>query len=72
MMSALLAIVISLIVGYAWGWGSAHNTVAKECKRLGRFYVGMNTFYVDKITHENDGKGGIPPPPRTNPNKERP
>lgn len=64
-MSIALVVILSLLIGLIWGWGAAHYTVAKECRRLGRFYVGMETFYVEKITHVNDGKGGTPPRPKT-------
>jgi TM2 domain-containing membrane protein YozV len=33
------------------GWVVAHNTVAKECKKLGSFYVG-NTVYECKVKTE--------------------
>jgi hypothetical protein len=35
---------ISLMAMYFLGWAVAHNTVAKECERLGAFYVGTKTY----------------------------
>jgi len=68
-MSIVLAIVVSLLVGYAWGWGSAHKTVATECERLGSFYVGAKTYHCTKIDDRTFDPSQIPPMPRTKPNK---
>jgi hypothetical protein len=43
-------ILIGLVVGficYSWGYYEAHITIAKECDKLGAFYVG-NTVYECK------------------------
>lgn len=40
----LLTILWSLIVGAYIGWVCAHSVVAKECKRLGGFYVSSTVF----------------------------
>ena len=31
------------------GWYFAHTTVATECERLGKFYVGKNVYQCSKI-----------------------
>lgn len=39
--------VISIIVILAWCgliWAMAHSTVAKECEKLGSFYVGDKVY----------------------------
>lgn len=35
-----LAIILAFIIG----WEAAHRTVATECKKLGKFYVGKEVF----------------------------
>jgi len=44
-----------VFVGTVIGYVIAHNTIANECIRLGRFYVGKNTFHCAKI-ERNPGK----------------
>lgn len=68
-MSIAFAIIVSLIVGYAIGWGSAHKTVATECERLGSFYVGSKTYRCTNIEDRAFDPNNIPPMPRTKPNK---
>jgi len=36
--------LLALIVGYWLGYASAHADVARECERLGSFYVGKKVF----------------------------
>lgn len=36
--------LIGLMIGLAVGWAFAHATVASECRRLGKFYVGDTVF----------------------------
>jgi len=43
------AILFALLVGVSIGWDWAHHTVATECERLGKFYVGKRTFECVKI-----------------------
>lgn len=38
-------LLVTLAAGFIWGWAAAHNEVARECDRLGSFYVGK-TVYV--------------------------
>lgn len=40
-----------VLCGACWlsGWYFAHNTVATECERLGKFYVGKNVYQCSKI-----------------------
>jgi hypothetical protein len=40
-----------VLCGAFWlsGWYFAHTTVATECERLGKFYVGKNVYQCSKI-----------------------
>lgn len=38
-----MVFVISLVVAVIT-WEAAHSTVAKECEKLGAFYVGQKTY----------------------------
>lgn len=42
-------LLFALLVGASIGWTWAHYTVATECERLGRFYVGKRTFECTRI-----------------------
>ena len=42
-------IVVSLLVGYLYGWADAHHTVATECERLGKFYVGKTVYECKSV-----------------------
>ncbi len=57
MTGLFLAFVIGLIIGHRSGWNSAHRTVAKECEKLGAFYVGERVFHCTKI-QEKEKKSG--------------
>ena len=39
------------LCGACWcsGWYFAHTTIATECERLGKFYVGKNVYQCSKI-----------------------
>ena len=39
-----LLLGLALWAAYKAGWVDAHITVAKECERLGAFYVNRSTF----------------------------
>lgn len=41
--------LLALACGWLFGWIHAHNTVRKECERLGSFYVGSKTFKCTEI-----------------------
>ncbi len=47
-MSYVLTLIACLIC-YKAGWVNAHKTVAKECKRLGKFYVGKEVFQCTQV-----------------------
>lgn len=47
-MKLIVGIFIGFYVGYVW----AHYTVANECKKLGGFFVGKETFKCTKIEVE--------------------
>lgn len=46
----ILAGTILLCIAF-WlsGWVFAHNTIATECERLGKFYVGDTTYECTKV-----------------------
>lgn len=44
-----LWVVLALLVGIGIGWVAAHGTIATECERLGRFYVGNKTFECRRV-----------------------
>ena len=46
----LLAILIAFLLGKSYGWVEAHKTVAQECERLGKFFVGKKVYSCYKIT----------------------
>ena len=49
-MSAWLAgIALGLVIGYWLGYASAHADVARECERLGGFYVGKTVYKCTKV-----------------------
>jgi hypothetical protein len=41
--------IVGLMVGSGVGWIMAHSAVARECERLGSFYVGKKVFKCYKI-----------------------
>lgn len=44
-----LIIALVGIVCYKLGWVAAHQTIAKECKKLGGFYVDKEVFKCVKV-----------------------
>lgn len=48
MIEAVL-IVSAMLAAYWFGWVMAHSVVAKECERLGGFYVGTKVFHCSEI-----------------------
>lgn len=49
-MMTLLIIVVSLFVGYYFGYQAGHIMVATECERLGKFFVGKKVYECVLIT----------------------
>lgn len=47
-MTTLLYSIFALCIGILIGWVSAHNTIAKECDRLGSFLVGDSVYKCRK------------------------
>lgn len=45
-------LLLASLIGFLIGWSYAHSTVANECERLGRFYVGTTTYECRAIEHE--------------------
>lgn len=43
-----MSTVLLMVSCYLLGWIVAHKTVADECKRLGKFYVGKEVFHCIK------------------------
>lgn len=54
-MTALFWALAALLLGLILGWASAHNTIANECKKLGRFYVGPDVYECTAIRNTNKG-----------------
>lgn len=48
-MGYLFTGLLCLLIGYYTGWGSAHHTVADECKKLGKFYVRKDIYVCTKV-----------------------
>lgn len=64
--NALAYGVVCLLVGFWLGRGAAHSEIARECRRLGGFYVGKTTFKCVEIAE--------PPAPSrvlSNPHREQ-
>lgn len=49
-----IGILIAFIVGHCNGWIVAHATIAKECERLGGFYVGKKTYKCVEVEEEDN------------------
>ena len=54
--SFLFGIIAMLVAGliFLMGWTFAHNTVARECKSLGSFYVGSTVYECQVKTKRVD------------------
>lgn len=50
----LLISIIAVYLAYQLGWEVAHLTVAKECERLGAFYVGKKTYRCVAVEPKTD------------------
>lgn len=48
-MGTIVVGLVCLFIGYRWGWINAHITVAKECERLGKFFVGKTVYECTSI-----------------------
>nr|CDS55673.1 hypothetical protein SYMBAF_100015 [Serratia symbiotica] len=53
--------VIVILLSYRLGWESAHLEVARECERLGKFYVGKKIFHCNLIRMVNENGNGEKP-----------
>ncbi|HEK6332687.1 TPA: hypothetical protein SO899_004288 [Yersinia enterocolitica] len=49
-----IAVCVLIWASYRLGWESAHQTVATECQRLGKFYVGKKTYHCIVIEDKAD------------------
>lgn len=54
--SKVAACLIFIFAGWLSGWYFAHTTVATECERLGKFYVGKKVFECTKIKDIKTGE----------------
>lgn len=54
----ILWTILVFIIGHKFGYIKAHVVVAKECERLGKFFVGETVYECVKIT-KNEGQ--VPP-----------
>jgi hypothetical protein len=45
--------IIGALLGLFLGWTLAHATVARECRRVGGFYVGKATFKCIEVKDEH-------------------
>ena len=45
----ILVQVLAFLAGKWYGWVDAHHAIAKECERLGKFYVGKKVYSCVKI-----------------------
>lgn len=49
MLKILITGLVCFLLGKSTGWRLAHLTVAEECEKLGRFYVGGKTYECQRI-----------------------
>jgi hypothetical protein len=49
-----MKMIIGILIGLYIGWTYAHFTVADECEKLGKFYVGKRIFECTKITDNRE------------------
>lgn len=54
-MSYIVVALISAWIGHTIGWRTAHITVAKECERLGKFFVGKTVYECTTIRQIEEG-----------------
>lgn len=52
MLYAILGWCFGYFIGWGSGWKSAHISIAKECERLGGFFVKNKTFKCTEIKDE--------------------
>ena len=46
----IILTIAAVLIAYIAGWLRAHRTIAQECKKLGKFYVGKEVFECTKIS----------------------
>lgn len=52
MIYAILGFCFGYFIGWIGGWNAAHVSIAKECVKLGGFFVGKQTFKCTEIKNE--------------------
>lgn len=50
----LVVEVVLIFLAYKFGWVEAHQMVAKECERLGSFFVGKKVYYCNLIIEREE------------------
>ncbi|HHE3654169.1 TPA: hypothetical protein ACPDWD_001486 [Pasteurella multocida] len=50
----LASAIILCLAFWLSGWIFAHNTIADECKKLGKFYVGKTVYECTAIKEEKN------------------
>ena len=58
-MSYIVVALICTWIGHTVGWRSAHITVAKECERLGKFFVGKTVYECTSIRRIEEGNAEL-------------
>lgn len=48
-MITFLVAIVAFMLGHGVGWGRAHNMVATECQRLGKFFVKKDVYHCTKV-----------------------
>lgn len=77
-MKILFFCLLGCLIGYWFGYEVAHSRIAKECEKLGGFFVGNKVFSCTKIKEDlprlpnqgyqpikTDNRPPMPPNPKT-------
>lgn len=57
MQHLIFGLICGGLLGFMFGWAHAHLTVATECQRLGKFYVGKTVYECTAIVQpDRQGK----------------
>lgn len=41
-------VLVAIIIGFLMGWRFAHITIADECEKLNKFYIGKTVYNCNK------------------------
>lgn len=50
----LIVEIVLIYLAYKIGWTEAHVMVAKECERLGSFFVGKKVYHCNLIIEKEE------------------